>query len=229
MPNLPLAKFSLGVVSLLQRLLLKGHAGTIVPLTRSVQGNSVIPVPRMAQTVPAMQGMQLLASSGVTMAAGAMISLSLAVSPPLTFPPRPAPVDVKDKPPRPGAVGVNGSVTSQQHRPARRPRRQASQQHRPTETVGAAMADDFERRFQATDDMPLMPAPPRDLLAGLIGGTQIGLHDLAAAPQPAQQELVRVVLNEPSARPTDVCARRGLRRVEYMHNGHRHWRCAGRR
>ena len=184
----------------------------------------------MAQTVSAMQAMQLLASSGVTMAAGAMISLSLAVSPPLTLPPPSAvPIDVKGKPPRPGAVGVNGSVTSQQHRPARRPPRQASQQHRPTETVGAAMADDFERRFQATDDMPLMPVPPRDLLAGLIGGTQIGLHDLAAAPQPEQQESVRVVLNEPSARPTDVCARRGLRRVEYTRNHHRHWRCAGQR
>ena len=171
--------------------------------------------------------MQLLASIGVTMAAGAMISLSFAVSPPLTLPPPPpVPIDVKGKPPRPGAVGVNGSVTSQQHRPARRPPRQASQQHRPTET---AMADDFERRFQATDDMPLMPVPPRDPLAGLIGGTQIGPHDLADAAQPERQESVRVVLNEPPARPTDVCARRGLRRVEYTQNHHRHWRCAVRR
>jgi len=181
----------------------------------------------MAQTVPAMQAMQLLASGGVTMAAGAMISLSLAVSPPLTLPaPRAVPVDVKDKPPRPGAVAVNGSVKLQRHPPARRPPRHVtSQQHRPTETVGAAMADDFERRFQATDDMPLMPMPHRDLLAGLIGGTQIGLHDLAAAPQPEQQESVRVVLNESPARPTDVCAPRGLRRVAYTQNNHRHWRC----
>jgi hypothetical protein len=205
---------------------------------RAGASKSVIPAPRMAQTVSAMHAMQLLASGGVTMAAGAMISLSLAVSPPLTLPPRPAPVDVKDKPQRPGAVGVNGSVTSQQQRRARRPPRQvavgvkgnvASQQYRPTETVGAAMADDFERRFQATDDMPLMPVPPRDLLAGLIGGTQIALHDLAAAPQPEQQEPVKVALNEPPTRPTDVCARRGLRRVEYTHNHHQHWRCAGRR
>ena len=192
----------------------------------------------MAQTVSAMQAMQLLASSGVTMAAGAMISLSLAVSPPLTLPPRPVPVDVKGKPPPPGAVGVNGSVTSQQHRSARRPPRPgavgvkgnvASQQHRPIETVGAAIAGNFERRWQAADDMPLMPVPHRDLFAGLVGGTQIGLHDLTAAAKPEQQESVRVVLNEPPARPTDVCARRGLRHVEYTQNRHRHWRCAVRR
>ena len=207
-----------------------------MPLTGVGASKSVIPVPRMAQTVSAMQAMQLLALSGVTMAAGAMISLSLAVSPPLTLPPRPVPVDVKGKPPRPGAVGVNGSVTSQQHRPA--PPRPgavdvkgnvASQQHRPIETVGAAIAGNFERRWQAADDMPLMPVPHRDLFAGLVGGTQIGLHDLTAAAESEQQESVRVVLNEPPARPTDVCARRGLRRVEYTQKRNRHWRCAGRR
>ena len=46
--------------------------------------------------------------------------------------------------------------------------------------MGAAIADKFERRWQATDDMPLMPVPARDPLAGLIGGTQIGPHDFAA-------------------------------------------------
>ena len=30
-----------------------------------------------------------------------------------------------------------------------------------------------------------------------------------------------------AARPTDVCARRGLRRVEYTQNRNRHWRCVG--
>ena len=95
-----------------------------------------------------MQAMQLLASSGVAMAAGAIISLSFAVSPPLTL-----------LPPRSGPVDVNGNV--------------ASQQHRPIETVGAAIADNFERRWQAADDM--------------IGGTQIGPHDLAPSPQPDQQ------------------------------------------
>ena len=60
----------------------------------------------MAQTVPAMQAKQLLASGCVIMAAGAMISLSFAVSPPLPLlPPRPVPVD------------VNGNVASQERRP----------------------------------------------------------------------------------------------------------------
>ena len=209
-----------------------------MPLAGVGARKSVIPVPRMAQTVSAMQAMQLLASSGVTMAAGAMIALSLAVSPPLTLPQRPVPADIKGKPSRPGPVGVNGSVTSQQHRPARRPPRPeavgvkgkvAPQQHQSIETVGAAIADNFERRWQATDDMPLVPVPHRDALAGLIGGTQFGSHDLTAAMQPEQQKSVRVVLNEPPAPPTDVCARRGLRRVEYTQNRHRRWRCAVRR
>ena len=205
-----------------------------MPLTGVGARKSAIPVPRMAQTVSAMQAMQLLASSGVTVAAGAMIALSLAISPPLTLPPRPVPVDVKVKPPQPG----NGSVTSQQHRPEQRPPRPgaggvkgkvASQQHRSIETVGAAIADNFERRWQATDDMPLVPVPHRDALAGLIGGTQFGSHDFTAEVQPEQQELVKVVLNELPARPTDVCARRGLRHVEYTQNRHRHWHCAARR
>jgi hypothetical protein len=180
----------------------------------SAMHGAAIPVPRMARRIPAMQAMQLLASGGVTMAAGAMISLSLAVSPPITLvPPRPVPVDVNDMPPRP--VSVNDNVTSQQHRLI--------------ETVGAAIANDFERRWQATDDMPLMPMPHRNPLEGLIGGTQIGPHDLAVAAQPEQRESVKVVQNEPPARPTDVCARHGLRRVDYTQNRHRYWRCAGRR
>ena len=69
----------------------------------------------------------------------------------------------------------------------RRQRQVASQERRPIETVGAAIADKFERRWQATDDMPLMPVPARDPLEGLIGGTQIGPHDFAPSPQPDQQ------------------------------------------
>jgi len=88
----------------------------------------------MAQRVLAMQAKQLLASSCVIMAAGAMISLAVAVSPPISLlPARPVPVD------------VNGNV--------------ASQQRRPIERVGAAIADKFERRWQATGGMPLMPVP----------------------------------------------------------------------
>ena len=133
-----------------------------MPLTRVGASKSVIPKPRMAQTVAAMQAKQLLASGCVIMAAGAMISLSVAVSPPLPLlPPRPVPVD------------VNGNV--------------ASQERRPIKTVGAAIAHKFELRRQATDDMPLMTVPTRDPLEGLIGGTQIGPHDFAPSPQPDQQ------------------------------------------
>ena len=120
--------------------------------------------------IPAMQATRLLATSGVTMAEGAMISLSFAVSPPLTLlPPLPVPVDVSD------------NVTSQQDQII--------------ETVGAAIADTFERRWQAADDSPLIPMSPRDPLRGLIGGLlpfaqdatqvrQVEPHDLYADSVP---------------------------------------------
>jgi|SRR5262245_8620942 len=177
----------------------------------------------MRQTIPDMQTMQLLASGGVMMAAGAIVSLSVAVSPPLTVVPS-----------RLATIDVNGNITAQRQRT--------------TETVGAAIDDRFERRWQtATDDLPPMPTPRRDLLEGLVGGlltvpaaqdapqdapqvTQVELQDLAAAPQPEQQESVMVVPQQRSARTSDVCARHGLRRVSYTENHHRYWRCAsGRR
>ena len=145
-----------------------------------------------------MRAEQLRASSGVAMAAGAMISLSFAVSPQLTLvPPRPPPVD------------ASGNVTSQQH-PS-------------IETVGAAIADDFGGRWQtATDGLP--PMAVRDPLQGLIGGllpraedalqvTQADPQNLAAAAEPEQQASVTVVPQELPTRPSDVCARQGLNRV----------------
>ena len=154
--------------------------------------------------------------SGVTAAAGAMISLWFAVSPSFTLlPPLPVPAD------------ASGTATSQQHQSI--------------ETVGAAIDDSFERGGQAAaDDIPPIPAPKRDPLEGLIGGLltlpleqdapqvrQVEPHDLAVAPKAEQQESVTVVLQEPSTQPTDVCARHGLRRVYYTQNNHRYWRCAG--
>src|SRR5262245_12172486 len=98
-----------------------------------------------------MQMMQMLASGGVTIAAGAMISLSFALSPPLTLlPPRSVPVD------------INRNVISQKRQTI--------------ETVGAALADAFEHRWQAPTDAPLLPLPmptPRDPLEGLIGGLPV--------------------------------------------------------
>ena len=91
-----------------------------------------MPMPPMEPTIPAMQAMQLLASGGVTMAAGAMISLSFAVSPPLTLvPPHSEPLD------------VNGNVTTQGHRSS--------------ETVDAAIAGTFERRWQPSYEFNLIP------------------------------------------------------------------------
>src|SRR5215468_1233085 len=117
----------------------------------------------MGQTVPAMQAMKLLASSGVMAAAGAMISLTVAVSPPLTL-----------VPPRQAAVDVNDNVISQQ-------------------TVGAATTDTFggsttdeippipiqprEGFDGVSGDSQILPVsqeapqvtPRRDPLEGLIG------------------------------------------------------------
>jgi hypothetical protein len=161
-----------------------------------------------------MQAEQLLASSGVAMAAGAMLSLSFAVSPPLKLVPQ-----------RAASVDASGNITSQQHPNIA--------------TEGAAIADDFGRRWQtATDDLP--PMAVRDPLQGLIGGllpraedalqvTQVEPQNLAAAPEPEQQESVAVVQQESPSRPSDACARQGLRRVNYTQNHHRYWRCAGRR
>ena len=88
--------------------------------------------------------------------------------------------------------------------------------------MGAAIADDFGRRWQtAYDDLP--PMAVRDPLQGLIGGllpraedtlqvTQVEPHNLAAAPEPERQ-IVRGSGQESPMRPSDVCARQGLRRV----------------
>jgi hypothetical protein len=80
----------------------------------------------------------------------------------------------------------------------------------------------------------------RDPLQGLIGGllpraedalqvTQAEPHNLAAAPEPGQQESATEVPQESRTRPSDACARQGLRRINYTQNHHRYWRCAGRR
>jgi len=151
------------------------------------------------------------------MAAGAMISLSFALSPPLTLlPSRSVPVEIK--------------------------RDVVPQKKQTAETVGAASADGFERRWQAAADAPLLPLrPSRDPLEGLIGGLpmepfsedpspmmQAVALDRAVVPQ-ADPQLVKVALQETPARRSDVCARYGKRRVDYTQNRHRYWRCVARR
>ena len=163
---------------------------------------------------------QLLALSGVMMAAGAMMSFSFALSPPLTLlPSRSVPVDIY--------------------------RNVIPQKHQTVETVGAGVADAFKRRWQAARNAPLllapMPAPSRDPLKGLIGGLpmqslsedpspvmQTAVLDRAAAPQ-ADQQPAKVALQETPARRADACARHLLRRVDYTQNRHRYWRCVARR
>ena len=127
----------------------------------------------MVPTIPAMQAMQVLASSSVAAAAGSMIWLSFAVSPPITLvPERPAPVD------------ASGNVSSW--------RKQT------IETVSAAVADTFEHRWH---DIPAVPHP--DSLDGLIDDlstlplaqdapklAQAEPPDLAAASQPEQENPV---------------------------------------
>ena len=184
----------------------------------------------MGQTILPMQAMKLLASSGVMAAAGAMISLTFAVSPPFTLlPPRQVAV----------AVAVNDDGMSQQ-------------------TVGAAATETFGGSTESTDGIPPMPiprerldglssnqqmlsmspqvTPRRDLLEGLIGGlmfapppTKLVEQQEPAAPQPQQQGSTTAMAQEPPAQPSDVCGRHGLRRVYYNQNNHRYWRCAGRR
>src|SRR5262249_12395084 len=160
------------------------------------------------------------------------ISLTFALSPPLTL-----------LPPRQVAVDVNDNIISQQTVGAAT-----------TDTFGARSesTDDipslpiqpregFDGLSGATQMLPRAqeaPAtPPRDPLEGVIGGLlfvqdalpmkQVEQQEAAAAPQPEQQGPTTVMAQQPPARPSDVCARHGLRRVYYTQNNHRYWRCAG--
>lgn len=202
--------------------------GTIMPLTVSLQVTFGHFSATNGANDSCMQAMQLLASSGVMAAAGAMISLTIAVSPPLTLlPPRPAPAEVN------------------------------TQQQRTIDAVGAATMDTLGHRMESTDDIPpiqprqtldglsggpqMLPlpqdAPRRDLLEGLIGGLlfaqdapQVMLFEQQepSAP-PKQQRSAMAMVQEPPAQPSDACARQGLRRIYYTQNNHRYWRCARRR
>ncbi|HEX3339451.1 MAG TPA: hypothetical protein VHT68_09785 [Pseudolabrys sp.] len=158
-----------------------------------------------------MQAMQVLASSSVAAAAGSMIWLSFAVSPPITLVPGQS-----------AAVDANGNVSSWKKQTV--------------ETVGAAVADTFEHRWH---DIPAVPHPqsldgPIDDLSTLPLAqdapklAQVELPDLAVAPQSEQENPVMVLPN-PRARPSDVCARYGLYRVDYTRDHHRYWRCLHRR
>jgi hypothetical protein len=208
------------------------RCGTIMPLAISL----LVTFGHFSATNGAndscMQAMQLLALSGVMAATGAMISLTIAVSPPLTLlPPRSAPAEVN------------------------------TQQQRTIGSVGAAPTDNLGHRMKSTDDIPpiqprqtldglsggpqMLPLPQdlprvtprRDLLEGLIGGLLFAqdapqvmqFEQQEPAAPPKQQESAMAMVQEPPAKPSDACARQGLRLIYYTQNNHRYWRCARRR
>src|SRR5262249_48125140 len=151
--------------------------------------------------------MQVLASSSVAAAAGSMIWLSFVASPPLTvLPERPAPVD------------ASGNVSSWKKQTI--------------ETVSVAVADTFEHRWH---DIPAVPNPdsldsPNDDVSTLPLAqdapklAEAEPPNLAMASPPEQESPVMAQL-KPRARPSDVCARYGLHRVDYTRDNHRYWRC----
>jgi hypothetical protein len=165
----------------------------------------------MVPTLLAMRAMQILSSSSVAAAAGSMIWLSFALSPSITLlPERPAPVD------------ASGNITPQTPT---------------TETMGAAVASPFEHRWHAsTSDIPEV-RPHESLENGIdeISTLPVVLdapklapteqRDIAAASQLDERDPVKMLLPLPPTRPSDVCARYGLYRVDYTQNHHRYWRC----
>src|SRR5262249_21071844 len=191
-------------------------SGTTMPLAASMQ----VTFGHFSATNGAdgsgMQAMQLLASSGVIAAAGALISLTIAVSPPLTLlPPRSAPAEVN------------------------------TQQQRTIESVGAATTDNLGHRMESTDDIPpIKPREGLDGLSGgpqMLSLPQdaprvtprrdllCSLSNKSPRLHPKQQESAMAMVQEPPAQPSDACARQGLRRIYYTQNNHRYWRCARRR
>jgi len=150
-----------------------------------------------------------LTSAGVGAAAGALIAFSFTMSPPLTL-----------VPPRPGDANGNPSL------------------HRNTDVVGAS-TDEFEGCwYLAIDDVPPMPASkvkdPLDLQDSNGVPTLVKVptqepqaerEEFASVAKPSKERPLALAEPKPPARPSDVCARNGLRRIEYTQNHHRYWRC----
>ena len=150
-----------------------------------------------------------LTSAGVGAAAGALIAFSFTMSPPLTL-----------VPPRPSDANGNPSL------------------HQNTEVV-VASTDEFDGRWHvAVDDIPPMPASkvedPLDLQVANSEPVlamapsqepQVKQDDFASVAKPSGERALALVGPKPPTRPSDVCARNGLRRIEYTQNHHRYWRC----
>ena len=151
----------------------------------------------------------MLVSAGVGAAAGAMIAFSFAMSPPLTLlPSRPA--------------DANGNLSL----------------HRSVEVVDAS-ADEFDRRSHvAIDDIPPTPvskgkdspdfqdSADLSMLAMVTPQVpQTEPDDFDSVPKPTPDSPVTLAVPKPPARPSDICARNGLYRIEYTQSRHRYWRC----
>jgi len=172
-----------------------------------------------------------LTSVGVGAAAGALIAFSFTMSPPLTL-----------LPSRPGDANGNPSL----HRSTKVVVASAGEfdghwhatikdiPPMPASTVGSA--DDFNGRWhEAINGIPPMPASKSNdspnlqdiampsMIAVQVPSTEPDKFESVSKPQQDNPEALVVV--KPPARPSDVCARNGMYRIEYTRNRHRYWRC----
>jgi len=76
--------------------------------------------------------------------------------------------------------------------------------------------------------MPINDMPPATVIHEVKGGDALSqeltgkpVEVAASAPRPPAARIVK----RASLRPTNVCARHGLRRVTYSMRGYQHWRC----
>ena len=95
--------------------------------------------------------------------------------------------------------------------------------HRGVEITDASV-DDFD-----LSDIPPMPtskieeSPAPSIMPMQVSPTEPNEFD--SVSKPSRESSVALVVPKPSARPSDVCARNGMYRIEYSRNGHRYWRC----
>src|SRR5262245_30999082 len=142
-----------------------------------------------------------LTSAAVGAAAGALIAFSFAMSPSLTL-----------LPSRP--TDANGNISL----------------HRNVEIADASI-DDFNLRnllpmpiskfeespaLQDSTGLPMPSIMPVQLLT-------TEQDEFESVSEPPQESPRAIVVLKPPARPSDVCARSGLHRIEYTRDGHRYW------
>jgi hypothetical protein len=173
-------------------------------------------------------------AAGVGAAAGALVAFSFTMSPPLTL-----------LPPRPGDANGNPTfhrsteivVASADEFDGRWHAAIKDVPPMPTSKVTVASADEFDGRWHAAiKDIPSMPTSTVKDAFDLQGSNVLAMMAMVPSQEPLadpggfasvanQEHTVALVAPKPSAQPSDVCARNGLRRIEYTRNHHRYWRC----